>query len=506
MADFDESAPVLIAVGEANGKSIGLEWPAPTDLAGAAINAALNDSGQGAALARAIDCIIAIRTFEDSGLPLGTGSPDNVPGAYARAGGIDPEHLFYSDIGGQTPQSLINEFAGRVQRGECKAVMIAGAEANGTAKRARKQGMTLDWRRPSDRGFTDLLSPFVMLSRAEIRHAIISMPLAYGLIETARRAGRGMDRRAYEAEMAGLWAAISEKSLARGYAIFAQAWSAAALQDDAGGNYPLTHIYRRWMVAQDSVDVAAALVLTTAGAARGLGIAADRMIWLAGAAEAADPVVSERANLPGSDALNFAITAALDQAGAAAADLGPVDIYSCFPCAVFAGIDGLATPERALADYSLTGGLSFFGGPGNGYGLHSLAAMVQALRQDGAKPAMVTANGGVMSKQAVGIYTAAQPKRRWPGAPQRGYRASAVPLDHAPSGKGRILSYTQAAANDRPAPASLLLQMENGARALAVLNEPPPTDVMNGLAGDLAGRIVSVQPGEKRHIAALAKG
>jgi acetyl-CoA C-acetyltransferase len=495
MGDFDAQAPVLVAVGEASGGTLGLEWPSPVDLAGAAIKAALSDSGQAAALTPAIDAVVALRTFEDSGVPLGTGSPDNVPHAYAQAGGVNPAHYYYSDIGGQTPQALVNRFASAVQRGEHKAVLIVGAEANGTAKRARKQGIKLDWRKPSDQAFTDLLTPFAILSRSEIRHAIISMPLAYSLIETARRVRLGKDLAAYSAEMAQLWAAFSQKSLAREHAQFAKGWSAEALQQAGDGNYQLTQIYRRWMVAQDAVDVAAALVLTTAGTARDLGIAADKMIWLAGAAEASEPVISERANLSGSDAQAFAVSAALDQAGITAADLGPVDIYSCFPCAVFAATDSMGVPVRALGDYTLTGGLSFFGGPGNCYALHSLTAMVQALRKDGSKPAMVTANGGVMSKQAVGIYNAAQPVRPWTGAVATGYQAAPVELDHEPSGKARILTFTQAIVKDATGPATLLLEQENGARALAVLNDTPEAD--------LAGQIVAITPGEKRHIAAL---
>jgi acetyl-CoA C-acetyltransferase len=494
MADFDAQAPVLVAVGEASGGALGLEWPSPVDLAGAAIKAGLEDSGQAAALTAAIDAVVALRTFEDSGVSLGTGSPDNVPHAYAQAGGLNPAHYFYSDIGGQTPQALVNSYAGAVQRGEYKAVLIIGAEANGTAKRARKQDIKLDWRRPSDLAFTDLLTPFAILSRAEIRHAIHSMPLAYSLIETARRVRLGMNMAAYRAEMAELWAAFSQKSLIREHAQFARGWSAEALQQDGDGNYQLTQIYRRWMVAQDAVDVAAALVLTTAGTAREIGIAADKMIWLAGAAEASDPPISERANLSGNDAQTFAVGAALDQAGIAAADLGPVDIYSCFPCAVFAATDSMGVPDRPLSDYTLTGGLSFFGGPGNCYALHSLTAMVQALRKDSSKPAMVTANGGVMSKQAVGIYTASPPARAWSGT-VTGYQAAPLELDHAPNGRARVLTFTQSMAKDAAGPATLLMEMEHGARALAVLNDPP--------AIDFAGQIVSVTTGEKRHIAAL---
>ena len=94
--DFDADAPVIVAVGETSGKSLGLEWPSPSDLAGAAITAALADSDYADKLSAAIDCVAAIRTFEDSGVSMSTGSPDNVPEAYAKAGGISARHFIYA--------------------------------------------------------------------------------------------------------------------------------------------------------------------------------------------------------------------------------------------------------------------------------------------------------------------------------------------------------------------------------------------------------------------------
>ncbi len=495
MADFDRSAPVLVSAGEASRHSLGIDWPCPSDLAGAAIKAALADSGQAQALAGIIDCIAATRTFEDSGVSLGTGSPENVPEAYAKAGGVSPQYFVYADVGGQSPQALVSEFAAAVQRGEYRAVVIASAEANGTAKRARKESRILDWRQRSDTPIENRLSPFSILSRAEIRHGIISMPLAYSLIETARRVRIGMDMAAYQAEIARLWSAFSEKSLSREHAQFPKSWKQDALQQDAGGNYQLTQIYRRWMVAQDAVDISAALILITAGTAQDIGVAPDKMVWLAGAAAASEPPISERVYLSGSRAQEFAITAALNQAELTAAALGPVDIYSCFPCAVFAATDTLGQPQRNLADYTLTGGLSFFGGPGNGYSLHSLVAMVQAMRIDGTRPAMVTANGGVMSKQEVGIYTAQQPAIAWAGETASGYTNTPILLDSAPRGKARVLSFSRPVVKDVMGSATLLLEMESGARAMAVLEDAPDLD--------LAGVTIEVTPQEKRHCAKL---
>ena len=181
--------------------------------------------------------------------------------------------------------------------------------------------------------------------------------------------------------------------------------------------------------------------------------------------------------------------------GFAATDLGPVDIYSCFPVAVSAAVDTLGDPARAPGDYTLTGGLGFFGGPGNGYTVYSLAAMVEALRKDGSRPALVTANGGVMSKQAVGVYTATQPPRPWDGEVIRGYVPKTVEVNDTPQGNGRILTYARPVAKGVMGAASLVLEMENGARAMAVLEGAPDID--------LGGMMVAVTPGEKRHLATL---
>ena len=497
MANFDASAPVIIGVGESSRKTVAGEWPAPRDLAGAAIKLALGDTGQPQAVAVAIDTIAAIRTFEDSGVSLGTGSPDNTPEAFGAAGGITAKRLIYADVGGQSPQAMLNELAGDIRRGTCDMAVLAAAEATGTAKRARKAGVTLDWGLASDTPFDNRLSTFPILSRTEIRHGIISMPLAYSLIENARRMALGLNADAYAHEMAALWSAFSAKAETRTHAQFPGFRSPEALQSDDNANYPLTDIYRRWYVAQDAVDLGGAVILTSAGKARELGVPQDKWVWLAGAAEAAEPPLSERAVIHRSAALDFAIPAALDQAGLAAAELGPVDIYSCFPCAVFAAVDSMQDAGRALGDYTLTGGLSFFGGPGNGYGMYNIAAMVDALRHDGSKPALVTANGGVMSKQAVGIYTATQPNIAWSGNVAKGYAPTPVAFDDTPNGKARVRSFVRSSGKDGFGPATLLLETEGGARAMAVMDGP--------VDADLGNAVVQVTAGEKRHIATFVR-
>jgi acetyl-CoA C-acetyltransferase len=64
------------------------------------------------------------------------------------------------------------------------------------------------------------------------------------------------------------------------------------------------------------------------------------------------------------------------------------------------GIDG--DDPRGL---TLTGGLPYFGDPGNSYSLHGIAETVSELREAPGQFGFVGANGGIMSKYSVGIYS-----------------------------------------------------------------------------------------------------
>ncbi|AMO72896.1 hypothetical protein [Sphingorhabdus sp. M41] len=506
MALADKKAPVLIGVGETSGRKLkesqGLEWPSTVDLASDAIREALADSGAAAKLAASIDCLLSIRLFHDSGLPHDCGSPENHPEAVATASGLNPATLLYGDVGGQSPQKHLNKLACQVHDGEYKAVVLSSAENVGTVKRARRSGHKLDWSQPATRDMIDLKTDQdKMLTAYEWRQGIINMPMAYGIVENARRARLGMDRDSYAQSMAELWEAFAEVSLTREHAQFARKWTAEELLADDHGNYRLNDPYRRWMVAQDAVELGAAVILTTAGHAEELGIAEDKIIYLHSGADASVPLMSHQADLSISPAMESAFPKALELAEVEAGDLGPIDIYSCFPVAVSLAMDALGSPDRSLSSYTLTGGLSFFGGPGNSYSAHGMVALVQALRKDGSKPGMISANGGVINKESVGIYAAQPVADQWSpdriAEPNRILKPAHIKEDHYFTGKAVIKSYAMPYGKASRGEASLWLQDEQGLPAIGVLPDAPEDT-------DLIGLAVDVTAVDERNIAKLS--
>jgi acetyl-CoA C-acetyltransferase len=134
-------------------------------------------------------------------------------------------------------------------------------------------------------------------------------------------------------------------------------------------------------------------------------------------------------------------------AGVDLADIGHIDLYSCFPVAVEIGARelGLATDDpRGL---TVTGGLPYMGGPGNNYAMHSIAVMMDRLRQDRGAYGLVTANGWFLTKQSTGIYSTTPPSTPFDRQDPKVLQAQIDALPHPPvieqpNGPARIEAYT----------------------------------------------------------------
>ena len=413
---IDPQTPVLIGVGQCVDHWAGGDVaaaPSPSSLRRKAAARALADCGAGDAVAAAIDRIVVVRTMLDSvpDAPQPFGRCANPPGTLARDLGVAPRELIYSVVGGDQPQMLINEAAEAIFAGEVDTVLIAGAEATAAMKVALRQRLTLDWSASAagpvdDRGLgAELLSPY------ELANGLGAPTQTYPAFEHALRTRLGLTRAAHVALMSELWAGFSEVAAANPYAQFPQARSAEFLATPSRDNYPVADPYLKWHVAQDAVNQGAAVVVTSVARATALGVDPARWVYLHGYAKAADRLVTARRDLSRSPAIAATLDLALASAGKATADIAHFDLYSCFPCAVLLAVEALGLDWRTTPA-TVTGGLPFFGGAGNNYSLHAVATMVERLRAQPGAFGLVLANGGFLSKEAVGIYSAT-PRHDW---------------------------------------------------------------------------------------------
>jgi acetyl-CoA C-acetyltransferase len=205
-----------------------------------------------------------------------------------------------------------------------------------------------------------------------------------------------------------LWAGFSAVAAANPHAWIRDRFTAEEIRTPGPTNRMIGHPYPKLMNSNNSVEQGAAVVLCSVERARAAGVPTDRWVFPWAGADASDTwFVGNRTSMHRSPAIRIAGGAALELAGVGVDDLAHVDLYSCFPSAVEVAANelGLDT-SRPL---TVTGGLSFAGGPWNNYVTHSIATMVEVLREDAGAVGLVTANGGYLTKHAFGVYSTSPP-------------------------------------------------------------------------------------------------
>ncbi|MEM7408816.1 MAG: acetyl-CoA acetyltransferase [Myxococcota bacterium] len=502
-----DETPVLVGVGQCVdrvGAPAYQGWSA-VEMAVEASRAAMADSGAADRIGAEIDWIATTRTFDDSArhLKLPFGRSNNFPRSICRRLGIRPATATWEDAGGNTPQSLLAEACERVASGEFRAALLTGAEAIATARHLVKTGGQADWSEELDEAVEDRQGQQIqgILSIHSYRHGLLAAPPLYGLCENARRGRAGADRAAWRAEMATWFAPFSACAAANPYA-FAEnpAYTPAEIAQVTAENRLIADPYPRLVVAQDRVNQGAAVLVTRVDVARRLGVAAEQCVFLHGYAAAKEKVVEHRADPSAYPAAVAATRLALERAGIGLDDLAAFDFYSCFPIAVSSVAEGLGLAADDPRGLTATGGLPYFGGPGNNYSMHAIASVVGRLRADPGSAGFVGANGGFLSKYAVGILsTRPAPFRAWDSAALQAEidAVESPPFTETPSGRATIETYTLMYGRDgSPEQAVILGRLADDVRFLATAKEDESATLAQMAKEEPLGAAVVVETGE----------
>ncbi len=452
MTTITDNTPILVGVGqitEAVPEDL-TQASSHADLAGQAAKAALLDAGS-AGLAKAIDTVVGVRTFADStptwACPFG--GSNNFPRSVAARIDANPENAIYESVGGQSPQKLVGEFFTKLHSGECEMVLLAGGEVMANIKVASKQKVKLDWREEiegqlEDRGRTDGEH---LITRVEFEHKLMQPIQFYGLMENARRGDYALDMETYSREMGECFSKLSQVAADNPYSTFPKSYTAEELTTVSDSNKMITSPYPKHLVAKDGVNQAAALLLTTVGKAKALNIDESKWVYLHGYADTKERVMLERNHIGHSVAMEHAFKGALAAAGKSSADIAHFDIYSCFPIVVSEAQNILGIAKDDPRPMTQTGGLAFFGGPGNNYTMHGIASLVETLRRDNSSFGLAYGNGGWMSKHSVGIYSTQPPAQAWTPCNSNALQATVdndpkPEIDYAPNGEAILEAYT----------------------------------------------------------------
>ena len=234
--------------------------------------------------------MIVVRTILDSRAQATHpfGRSNNPPGALASALGITPRRAIYSVVGGDQPQTLVNEAAEAIFAGAADTVLLAGAEATAAMKTALRKRIVLDWSDNLSTPLEDRGLGAPMRSDYEIANGLGMPTQTYPLFEQALRARLGLDPDHYRILMAQLWAGFSRIAAGHPFAQYPEERSVEFLSTPSADNYAVADPYLKWDVAQDAVNQGAALVMTSVGRAREMGVDPAKYVYLHGYAQVTD--------------------------------------------------------------------------------------------------------------------------------------------------------------------------------------------------------------------------
>jgi acetyl-CoA C-acetyltransferase len=393
---------------------------------------------------------------------------------------LSPSVCETTTIGGNTPQLLVSRAAADIAAGRLDATVIVGAEAMRSAKavpaRPAKDAL----------GEPDPVIGDGRLGTGDAENAVgLILPVQiYAMFESAiaARAGRTFDE--HRAVMGHLLAPFTEVAAANPYAWFPERRSPEAIAKPSPDNRIVAEPYTKRMAAFLTVDQAAAVVVCSLAVARSARVA-DRAVFVWAGADCHDVwEPAARPDLTASPAIAAAARACLEGAGRDIDDVAGFDLYSCFPAAVEAAAVALGVDLDDPRGLTVTGGLPYFGGPGNNYSTHAIATLTDRLRVSGGDTlGLIGALGWYTTKHSYGLYGASPPPNGFvrgdTATSQAEIDATAVPVALSADGTGTVDGSTVVYDGESAGAAPVIATLDDGHRIVAAA-DPAQLAMLSG--------------------------
>jgi len=459
--------PVIVGVGQhVHRPEEPFEIKKPLDLIETAVERAAQDSGV-PALVRKLDSLCLINML--------SGDYYDPLGELGRRIGVHPRSQSYTWVGATAPQWFVNRTVENILAGRVRLALICGGEAFYSKKRENKGKGTAgwDWSFPAKQPWMvgDFRDPLTAL---EMKYSLFLPMHMYPLFENALRFHEGLSLDQHRRELGDFLAGFSEIAAGNPYAWFPERKNSREITEITEINRLVSFPYTKYMCSIMEVDQAAALFMTDEETAVALGVPQDKWVYVLGGGDASDIWhVTERINFYTSPSVKTAAEKALEEAGVSLEEIDHFDLYSCFPCAPRITRNMLGLAKDAPRPLTVTGGMPYFGGPGNSYALHAICRMVEILRQDPAKLGLVQALSWFISKHSVGVYSTEPRDSRPASIPPKSYqtdldRWQGPPLVEEAVGTAEVETYMLF--HDRegqPTGGAIIGRLDDGRRFLA---------------------------------------
>ena len=501
----DENAPIIIGADLVVQKEKDVSKAlSPLDLLVNAAKGAMSDAGCPDMLLREIDSVAGLRFITDSpearGMPFGK-YPN--PGlSVARRLGMEVSNSFYAPTGGNTPQFMISDLANRIHAGDIKSTLLVGGEGLASIMRSAAAGVDKsDWNDDPEGPLTGYGVDKRGVTDIESAHGMSFPVNTYPLLENAFRKSLGRDVQSHMNSMSRLMSRFTDVAAKHPQSWFPIARTPEEIMTVTEANRWVGFPYPKYMNSVIQVDQAAAIILTSVGEARRLGVDESRWVYVHASVDANENwFVSEREDLHRSYAIKGMGELALETAGWSLDDIDYFDLYSCFPVAVEDACRELGLAEDDPRGLTVTGGLPYFGGAGNAYALLSVATMVKKLRENPGKKGMCTANGWYLTKHGFGLYSTRPVEGPWRPADSPALQAQIdampkVKVAAHPEGEGVIETYSVIHPAGKPRVGLIIGRLSEGQERFIAHVEDKAGWLDAMLTEEFIGRKGKVSPG-----------
>jgi acetyl-CoA C-acetyltransferase len=484
---MDPRTPCVVGVAQETYRDSDRDAPEPLQIWASMAKRAAADSG-GRDVLNAVDSLQVV-------YPM-SWQYDNAPERLAERLGLGDGERIYSGVSGTTSQQLVNRSAREILAGRCEMALITSGEALATKRRLKKRGHKPDWsHRESEKRGMPFEDPF---HPAEIAHQVFQAYLSFAIFDIARRAHFQLSPDENRQRDGELLSRLTGVAANNPKAWFPIAQTPSELIEVTPQNRMISYPYTKNMVSIMDVDMGAAVLMTSHGKADALGIPKDRRVSLRSFCAAKDPAyVAQRAQLWRSPAMQEAGAEALRCAGLGIDDLAYLDLYSCFASSVNFARDALGIGDEDTRSLSVTGGLPYFGGPGSGYLTHSIASMVETLRENPAESGLVSGVGMHMQNHVFGVYSGTPGPLQLPDEEAVQIRASSTPphrIENNATGAATVAAYSVVHDRQGPTRAVAICNLPNETRCYATTTDP---EIMQSMQNEeWVSRKVQLTPGQ----------
>ncbi len=422
----------------------------------------------------------------DAGCEQLLGQADEILVPRSLWGYSDPGRLLAKALGANSAGTLLAEFGilqqtlltracQRIAAGESRVVLVTGGEAKYRALCAQKAGEeALETSQPDAEPDTTLRPQEEMWSPVESA-AGLGMPVGYyAILDSALRHKQGLSVDAHRDQMAAMYSRLSELAADNPDGWSDQAVPAGHIREHSPANRMLAFPYTKLHNSQWNVDQAAGLILCSVGVAEALGIERGKWVFPRAFTESNFmSVVASRRDLGASEGFRIAGRVAMELAGIEFNDIRLCELYSCFPYAVRVQLQEFGM--TAQHNVSVTGGMTFGGGPLNNFVFQATVRMAQLLRQNPTEVGLVTAVSGMLTKQACALWSATPGAGGWACADvteQVSRESEVCELVEDYSGSGTVAGYTVLFKGLDPWRAVAVFDLPDGSRTVAFSEAP----------------------------------